>query len=72
MSNTEKSQVVNRVWVAEAAARAEARSQWKGEAVTPLSHAHSQVQRLIGAIMDDRVTRRELRQIAKSVSEGQS
>jgi hypothetical protein len=77
MQNTKNPHDVNSAWVAQAAARAEAlsRKKWGGDiqtAGTPLSRAHSQLQRLIGAIMDDRITRRELRRIAQSVAEGRS
>lgn len=56
-------------WVAEAAARAEARSGGAGRShPTPLDH----VQKLVASIMDPRVTRTQLRDLAKNISEGRA
>lgn len=58
-------------WVAEAAARAEERLGGEPTHPTPLK-AFDQVQKLIGAILDPRIKRIELREIAKAISEGRA
>jgi hypothetical protein len=71
MDTTKYTQDVKRQrWVAEAADRAEQRSGSFRSHQTPLEEATHQLQQLIAAVMSPRLSRVQLRALAKAITEG--